>query len=286
MGYRIVMVFSLVWICILGCRAESSISRVRCRILQKAMVAVSVFINGRGPFEFLLDTGTETSLIDPALASELGLSTTDNLTLGTPNGEKTVARAFLPTVTLGSASGSNLEVLVDGPETFATLDPKLRGILGQNFLSQFDLLLDYKQKQVTLFAGPSPDEVITGTHIPFHLEHGTPLLIAKGSNGGDLRLLLDSGSTNFWLFTREASGFQSDPAARNATLQTAAKTTTAISGMVRILYLGDMRLRNVPALLIEKLAQQSSVDGLLPTCLFQTVYFNNREGYAIVSPNP
>lgn len=286
MAFRFVMVFSLVWGCLLGCRAESSATtKVQFQILQKAMVAVPVFINGRGPFEFLLDTGTETSLIDPALARDLGLSATDHLTLYTPNGEKTLARAFLPKVTLGTVSGNNLEVLVDRSEAITNLGSKLRGVLGQNFLSQFDLLLDYKQKLLTLFAGPSPDEAIAGTHIPFHLEHGTPLLIAKGSNGADLRLLLDSGSSNFWLFTREASGFLNDPAGRSATLQTAAKATPAISGMVRVLSLGDTRLRNVPALLTEKLAQESTVDGLLPTCLFQTVYFNNREGYAIVSPS-
>ena len=66
MGYRFAMVFSLIWVCILGCRAQSATS-VRFRILHKTMVAVPVFLNGRGPFEFLLDTGTETSLIDPAL---------------------------------------------------------------------------------------------------------------------------------------------------------------------------------------------------------------------------
>src|ERR1700692_315832 len=226
MGYRFVMVFSLIWVCILGCRAQSSATTsVRFRILQKTMVAVPVFINGRGPFEFLLDTGTETSLIDPALARDLALSATDHLTLYTPNGEKTLARAFLPTVTLGAVSGSNLEVLVDRPETFAALDPKLRGILGQNFLSQFNLPLDYKQHLLTVYAASSPEEAIAGTHIPFLLDHGRPLLIAKGSNGADLHLLLDSGSSSLWLFARESSGFLSDPAKRNATLQTAAQAT-------------------------------------------------------------
>ncbi len=203
--------------------------------------------------------------------------------LDTPNGEKTLARAFLPTVTLGSVSGNNLEVLVDRPEAVAALDPKLRGILGQNFLAQFDLLLDYKQQLVTLSAAPSPDEAIAGTHIPFLWEHGRPLLIAKGSNGADLHLLLDSGSSNLWIFTREASGFLSDPAGRDAAMQTAAKATSAIRGMVTSLSLGNTRLRNVPALLIEQQTHESSVDGLLPTYLFQSVYFNNREGYAIVS---
>jgi predicted aspartyl protease len=287
MGYRFVMVFSLIWICILGCQAENAAStRVRCRILQKAMVAVPLLINGRGPFEFLLDTGTETSLIDPALAHDLELSATDQFTLYTPNGEKTLARAFLPTVTLGTVSGSNLEVLVDRPEAIAALDPKLRGILGQNFLSQFNLLLDYKQQLVTLFAGPSPEEATAGTHIPFVWEHGRPLLIAKGSNGTDLHLLLDSGSSNLWLFTRDASGFRSDPAGSNAAMQTAARATSAIRGMVTSLSLGDIRLRNVPALLMEQQAHESSVEGLLPTCLFHSVYFNNREGYAIISRSP
>ena len=37
-------------------------------------MVVSVSINDRGPFDFLVDTGTNTTLIDPELATELGIA--------------------------------------------------------------------------------------------------------------------------------------------------------------------------------------------------------------------
>jgi predicted aspartyl protease len=40
---------------------------------QNGALMVDVYVNGRGPYSFILDTGTSAVAIDRALAAELGL---------------------------------------------------------------------------------------------------------------------------------------------------------------------------------------------------------------------
>src|SRR6516162_88593 len=68
---------------VLALRAASLVSgEVRCpgnaetlryHSLDGSQIAVSVTINNRGPYEFLVDTGMQVTIIEPSLAEELGL---------------------------------------------------------------------------------------------------------------------------------------------------------------------------------------------------------------------
>ena len=49
---------------------------------------VMVTINGRGPFRFIIDTGTGAdALVTPALAEQLGLPTVGHANLNDPSGQ-------------------------------------------------------------------------------------------------------------------------------------------------------------------------------------------------------
>src|SRR5579864_6118669 len=73
------------------------------------LMVVGVSINDRGPFDFLVDTGTNTTLIDPELAKELGLTPKDNLQLASLASATNVPRYYLQTFRVGPASVSNQE---------------------------------------------------------------------------------------------------------------------------------------------------------------------------------
>src|SRR5215813_6584559 len=45
------------------------------------LMIVPVTINGAGPYQFLLDTGTNTTLVDPSLAAELSLKSVGKMAL-------------------------------------------------------------------------------------------------------------------------------------------------------------------------------------------------------------
>src|SRR5262245_66121834 len=55
------------------------------------LLVVQVAINGRGAYPFLLDTGSESTLVDPALAAEIGLVPTSRHDLLTSTGIVSVA---------------------------------------------------------------------------------------------------------------------------------------------------------------------------------------------------
>lgn len=71
-------------------RAANVHSSVPLRTVRGYLAVVSVSINNRGPFDFLLDTGTNTTLLDVKLVEELGLRPVDRLSLTTLTGSEPV----------------------------------------------------------------------------------------------------------------------------------------------------------------------------------------------------
>ena len=61
-------------------------SKISVRRAAEYLVIAPVSINGRGPFDFVVDTGTNTTLIDPKLAAQTGMQPVDRLWINTPAG--------------------------------------------------------------------------------------------------------------------------------------------------------------------------------------------------------
>jgi hypothetical protein len=71
------------------------------RTIQGYLMIVSVRINDQGPFDFLVDTGTNSTLIDPALAKQLALQAKDKLRLSSLAKSAAVSRYFLQKFNVG-----------------------------------------------------------------------------------------------------------------------------------------------------------------------------------------
>src|SRR5271155_3095437 len=54
-------------------QCPGNIHSLHATFLQRSQIIVPVSINGSGPYDFLVDTGNLITMVDPALASELGL---------------------------------------------------------------------------------------------------------------------------------------------------------------------------------------------------------------------
>ena len=50
-----------------------SVASITPRFVERALIVIPVRINQEGPFDFVVDTGSQVTMIDPALASELQL---------------------------------------------------------------------------------------------------------------------------------------------------------------------------------------------------------------------
>ena len=54
-------------------RCPGNIASVTPRLVQHALIVIPVKINQAGPFDFMVDTGSQVTVIDPSLAAELNL---------------------------------------------------------------------------------------------------------------------------------------------------------------------------------------------------------------------
>jgi len=119
----------------------------------KPLILVDVHANGRGPFQFAIDTGTSTSAITPELAKQLGIQTSP-VGAGTTGGAPVDFHAgSLQSFQLGGAKIDNMAVVVADFFSMlnAAIGAKLDGIVGYNFLRNYKVVIDYPGKTLTLF---------------------------------------------------------------------------------------------------------------------------------------
>jgi predicted aspartyl protease len=119
----------------------------------KPLILVDVHANGRGPFQFAIDTGTSTTAITPDLAKQLGVETSP-VGAGTTGGAPVDFHAgLLQSFQLGGAKIDNMAVVVaDFFEMLsAAVGAKLDGIVGYNFLRSYKVVIDYPGENLQLF---------------------------------------------------------------------------------------------------------------------------------------
>jgi predicted aspartyl protease len=118
----------------------------------KPLILVDVHANRKGPFRFAIDTGTSTSAITPELAKKLGI-------MGEPIGKGTTAGAqvavtagMMSSFRVGDARVENMAVVM--ADFFGVLSEavgtKLDGIVGYNFLRNYEVIIDYPNERLSL----------------------------------------------------------------------------------------------------------------------------------------
>ena len=119
----------------------------------KPLILVDVYVNGRGPFQFAIDTGTSTTAITSELAKQLGIQTSP-VGAGTTGGSPVNFYAgSLQSFQLGGVKIEDMAVVVADFFTVLSLavGAKLEGIIGYNFLRNYKVVIDYPGETLTLF---------------------------------------------------------------------------------------------------------------------------------------
>ena len=119
----------------------------------KPLILVDVRANGRGPFQFAIDTGTSTTAITPELAKQLGIKSSPIDPVTTGGAQVDVTAGTLQSFQIGGATIDNMAVVV--ADFFAMLSSaigaKLDGIVGYNFLRNYKVVIDYPGEAFSLF---------------------------------------------------------------------------------------------------------------------------------------
>lgn len=262
--------------------AQAPDAPVKFRLVKDFLIIVPVQINDSETLEFLLDTGTNTSIIIPEVAARLNLRPVDRIEIVTVAGSVIAPRSFLPRLTLGGKSAENTEVLWSDLPELRRLDNRISGILGQNFLAQFNFTLDFRQRRIN-FADMDANQFEQTARVPFEKDEGRILLNLKIKQT-NLTFVFDSGAAGLILF---ASGCQKltgqiEPSEQITQVSTNAGKNQTRTGWLDKLQFGGKGIRRVPVALLNEV--ERTEDGLLPMRLFRSVYFNNQEGYMILNP--
>src|SRR5580704_11359610 len=196
-------------------RCPGNIASLPFHLIQRSRIIVPVVINHTGPYEFLLDTGGGSTIVDPGLATELHLKTQGSAEVVGVGFNTHTSFAYLDLLEAGSHSVANHPVVVHDLQPLQAADLHFRGIIGGDFLGHFDVLMDYAHSMLCLDDTKGMQAAVKGGHIALVTppETGdevplTGLLVIpvhlSGFGGRQLLLTLDSGVNAPFLFNHAA----------------------------------------------------------------------------------
>ncbi len=268
--------------------------------LDGSHITLSVSINHSGPYEFMVDTGTQLTLIDPQLATKLKLGPRGSIGLITVLERSSVDLAKAELVEAGPAAVRGLTMAVVGLKQIQAGNPRVQGILGENFLGRFDLLIDYGHKMVCLDQSKELQKHLQGEHVPLiegEIGHGdmaytAPVLVTvrmEGTGKKKTVLNLDSGSnvpilyenplgTPWW--TQRDHAWRGSTAGKGGALSFATLPNQTIK-------IGSHMTREIAFLTPISPEPPTAIageDGLLPTALFKRVFISLADGFVIFNP--
>jgi hypothetical protein len=189
--------------------------------LKNQLIILPVKVNGAGPFNFILDSGSRnTFLLQPKLKDSLQLQPSGQLFVLGAGLKDTVVADIIRQVTLesGSLVGKFQSILVlnrELPEISEMLGVEIHGILGADLFNRFAIHVHYKKRKLTLL---SPDELTPPTaytEIPVEVVNNKAYIYAIVKNEWLqpqlVKLMIDCGASLAFLFNYNANEDQSYP---------------------------------------------------------------------------
>jgi Aspartyl protease len=274
-----------------------NVASVPFRFVNRHLIVLAVSINHTGPYSFLLDTGTQITMIDPSLAAALHLDTQGAAVVAGAGSRQSASFAQLDLVEAGSRAVAHQKVLVYDLRNLHFADLNIQGILGEDFLEHFDMLIDNAHHLLCLDNTAAMRAEVKGPHIPLATTAesedgalpGLLIITVRLSDGmRPARLLLDSGAQRPLLYN--TSQYMELPLSHDVPLR-----GSGVDGTQRIfsalpaqdVKIGSLQLSRVPFFMlagIQKDARAKGFDGVLPTGLFRRVFIDHAHHFAVLEP--
>ncbi|MCF2513862.1 aspartyl protease family protein [Sphingomonas sp. G124] len=154
-------------------------------------MTVDVSVGGRGPYRFLVDTGSERTVISRQLAQRLQLESGKDAILHSVVGVNDVSTVFIPRL---QVSNSIISV-VDAPALEAS-NIGADGMLGIDSLRSQRVLFDFKAKTMSITPSKRPLERLDGETIVVRARarHGRLIFSQAQIDGQKVTVIIDTGS--------------------------------------------------------------------------------------------
>jgi hypothetical protein len=276
-----------------------NVHSLRFRLVHRSQIIAPVMINHNGPYDFLVDTGTKLTVVDPSLAAELHLNNVGKAEFGGVGFHTRAPLAQLDLLQVGSQSVANHLVVVQDLKHLEGAELYIRGIVGGSFLEHFEVLIDnahtilcldnaramrpeVKGQPIALVTPPQEvgGELSTRPLIlPVHLSaFGTQQLLLRLDSGTNVSFLYHLGGySDPRVFERaHLRGRTADGGDRAFAIlpPQELKVGTLICHNIPFITLADTK-REVP---------KAESDGLLATGLFRRVYISYADQFVVLEP--
>jgi predicted aspartyl protease len=169
-------------------------------------IVLTAAINGRGAYNFLLDTGTHGSTIDLRLARRLGLllAAAGKPVAGAGRGRVPGRQTVCERLSVGGLTVRGLTVTaVDLQQPARELGRPIDGVLGFGFLAARITQIDYFRRRIRFYSEPpfapaaQPPDTSRRISFPMQFRAGSvlPVLEQCRVNGTEIAVTLDTGSS-------------------------------------------------------------------------------------------
>jgi len=203
---------------------------------------VPVTVNERGPFPFIVDTGSSTTVVSEVLARHLGLPFTANLLVRAATGRAETSAVKIDTLAVGRRGLANMHVPV-----LARTDLGGLGILGLDAVASQKLVMDFSENRMVLTPSTRRGENPLAITVTAKSKYGQLMLVDSNAEGMPLYVILDTGSeltigntTMHLMLERYRAS-----AAVEVTGVTGGSVNAPV-GRLRELVLGDVLMHDVP----------------------------------------
>jgi hypothetical protein len=279
-------------------RCPANVASLAFRLVDDHFMIVPVSINHAGPYNFLLDTGTQITMVDPSLASELHLATEGQAKVASVGTQATASFARLDRLEAGSHAVVNQKVLVYDLANLQVAGLNIQGVLGEDFLEQFDMLIDNAHRLLCLDDSTAMRADVKGPHVPLLAPAQTSdgattpksLIVSVRLSDGmrPVRLKLDSGANVCFLYN--STEYMHLDLFHGASLNGGGansqhRTYTALPP--QNVSIGSVEVSNVPFVTlagVRKDSRTSDFDGLLTLGIFRRIFIDHADHFAVLEP--
>ena len=272
-----------------------NVASVPLRLVNRYQIVLPVFINHSGPYDFLLDTGADTTVVGPSLADERHLSTQGTVPISGAGFHESASIAHLDLLQAGSHAVPGQEALVFGLLNLRSVDSHIRGILGEDFLEHFDMMIDNAHKLLCLDDSGVMRSEVKGPHTPLVTPEPAPdsnpspmllIISARLSEGtSPVRLKLDSGTNAPFLYNTSGHMAFGGESVIGSGADGDGKVFSALPP--QDVEIGSIRLTSVTFMALAhplKDSGRKDFDGLLSLDLFRRVFINHTDRYVVLEP--
>jgi Aspartyl protease len=270
-----------------------NVASVPFHVVNRHQIILAVSVNHSGPYDFLLDTGMQITLVDPSLVAELHLEPKGAAVVVGAGSRQPASYVQLDLLEAGSHDVPNQNVLVYDVQNLRGIDLDIRGVLGEDFLEHFDMLIDNGNRLLCLDSSGAMRAEIRGPHTalvtPAQAGDGLQLskLIIVEARLSDatrpVRLMLDSGTNGAILFN--TSKYLAPP--QRGHLQ-----GTGVDGRQRMfsalppqhVKIGSLELSGVPFFSLagtQKDSLAKGFDGVLTLGLFRRIFISHIDHFVV-----